>query len=117
MALGKGKIKLGDKEYETKVKLKDVLRFIKGINRAKEAAEEGVDPDRKIAAEEAMIDTQAEVAVKILEQGDNGLTEDQIDALVAMNISDLNKALPVSLGMATEKQLEEAEQKANEQKN
>jgi len=116
-ALGKGMMKLGGKEIPVRVKLKDVLRFIKGINRAKEAAQEGIDPDRKIVAEEALIDVQAEVAVKIISQGDHKMTEDEVDALVAINYTELSKALPVCLGLATEEKIEEIEAEKTEEKN
>lgn len=113
MSLGKRTLKLGEKEYKVHVKLKDVLHYIKALNRAKPYVNEEADPELKADAEERVLDALAAVTCSILEQGEEDLSADDIDGLVAFNLTSLSRELPITLGMATREQVEAVEAPKN----
>lgn len=94
-ALGIRRVVIEGKEYELGVKIGDMRKFTKEVQKK--------DADR--------VDVILDWTKKFLIQGDNSLTEDEASLLVELNIGEISENIPLSLGLTTKKQLDAVKNK------
>ena len=109
-SIGNKTMLLGGEEYPVVVKIKDILAYVKAVNRVKKTQEDGsVKALDKADVETNIIELSVDIAKELLMRGNKRYSEEDVEELLLSHFSEVAQEVPVALGIAKREDVEAKE--------